>query len=440
MGGGGDCSGASSSSSSSFSPLQEEEVLLDQNLDDLLQFSSPNNNTQSDDMGVKEGEGLDFCLGSSGSLSSYDLEILKMRRFKAYQQIMENYNNLEDQIGGLKEAKDKIISYKPGAWIEKVAGLEVSDYDIPKTTTLTLIGPKGSGKSSLVNRISRAIGENQFASERAQVSYNSSVGDGTYFLHEYMVPRGSTSFCLYDTRSLSEDSCDNSEMLKNWMTNGVHHGQLVIRESDASSVKEKLNHKARGSGWFYGVRRRVGFFVFVVNGLAVLKSMEDEDNKKYTDMLAKTFSCPYLSFKDDKPVIVITHGDFLSHSNRARGRVHLGELLGIPPDTQIFDIPDNCDPSTELAIADMLRYSLERADRNLPHKLKVPGIFIFIIMMCVLCICLFYKWKVIILSKDKIVRNGEHYFSYSSDFLKAMRYWMFKREAHRNWHTMRHLW
>ncbi|RZC68655.1 hypothetical protein C5167_031878 [Papaver somniferum] len=375
MGGGGDCSEASSSSStssSSFSLLQEEEVLLDHNLDDLLQFSSPNNNTQSDDiMGVKEVDGLDFCLGSSGS---YDSEILKMRRFKAYQQIMENYNNLEDQIGGLKEAKDMIISYKPGAWIEEVAGMDVSDYDIPKTTTLVLIGPEGSGKSSLVNRISRAIGENKFTSERAQVSYNSSAGDGTYFLHEYMVPRGSTSFCLYDTRSLSEDSRDNSEMFKNWMINGVHHGQLVIRDSDASSVKEKLNHKARGLGWFYGVRRRVGFFIFVVNGLSVLKSMEDEDNKKCTYMVAKTFSSPYLSFKDDKPVVVITHGDFMSHSNRARVRLHLGELLGIPPDTQIFDIPDNCDPSTELTIADMLRYSLERADRNLPHKLKVKPV------------------------------------------------------------------
>lgn len=44
---------------------------------------------------------------------------------------------------------------------------------------------------------------------------------------------------------------------------------------------------------------------------------------------------------DDKPVIVVTHGDLLSLSDRARVRVHLGELLGISPTKQIFDIPGN---------------------------------------------------------------------------------------------------
>ena len=42
---------------------------------------------------------------------------------------------------------------------------------------------------------------------------------------------------------------------------------------------------------------------------------------------------------DDKPLLVVTHGDLLSLDERARVRVHLGELLGIPPTTQIFDIP-----------------------------------------------------------------------------------------------------
>jgi hypothetical protein len=38
-------------------------------------------------------------------------------------------------------------------------------------------------------------------------------------------------------------------------------------------------------------------------------------------------------------VVVVTHGDLLSLNDRARVRVHLGELLGIPPAKQIFDIP-----------------------------------------------------------------------------------------------------
>ena len=58
---------------------------------------------------------------------------------------------------------------------------------------------------------------------------DTSVGDGTYFLQEYMIPKSSTSFCLYDARSLSDDSSDNAEMLKRWMTKGVRHGDPISR-------------------------------------------------------------------------------------------------------------------------------------------------------------------------------------------------------------------
>jgi hypothetical protein len=58
---------------------------------------------------------------------------------------------------------------------------------------------------------------------------NSSAADGTYFLQEYMIPRSSSSFCLYDTRGLSYDSYDSANMLKNWITKGVHHRELIIR-------------------------------------------------------------------------------------------------------------------------------------------------------------------------------------------------------------------
>lgn len=46
-----------------------------------------------------------------------------------------------------------------------------------------------------------------------------------------MIPRYSNSICLYDTRSLSDNSekDENIRMLKSWMTKGVHHGELVVR-------------------------------------------------------------------------------------------------------------------------------------------------------------------------------------------------------------------
>lgn len=64
----------------------------------------------------------------------------------------------------------KLDSYTPGGWIENVGSRNLSDYDVPKTTSLILVGPKGSGKSSLVNRISMVIEDDKFVSERAQVS------------------------------------------------------------------------------------------------------------------------------------------------------------------------------------------------------------------------------------------------------------------------------
>lgn len=61
-------------------------------------------------------------------------------------------------------------SYYPGAWIEEVGGTKRYDYEIPKSTCLLLVGPKGSGKSSLVNRVSKVLEEDKFAPDRAQVS------------------------------------------------------------------------------------------------------------------------------------------------------------------------------------------------------------------------------------------------------------------------------
>ncbi|KAL5562159.1 hypothetical protein UlMin_031906 [Ulmus minor] len=309
-------------------------------------------------------------LGRGFSSASLDLETDQRRRESVHREILQSYHELLIRSRGLEEAKTKILSYKPGGWIETVGSTSLTDYDVPKTTCLLLIGPKGAGKSSLINRISKVFDDDKFAPERAQVSYSSSAGDGTFFLQEYMIPRGSTSFCLYDTRSLSDDSEDNINMLKHWMTRGVRRGELVMRDSDSRSLRTTMKCKALKSGYASCEIRKVNFVIFVVNALSVLKSMDNDEDaeENYIQLIVSAFNCPYISFRDDKPLIVVTHGDLLSQSDRARIRVYLGELLGIPPTKQIFDIPDNHDPVTELTIVNMLRHSLEHADKNLPGK------------------------------------------------------------------------
>lgn len=325
--------------------------------------------------------GLDFPSLPLSSSSSSTLDgcnssrVYSRSKCKIYKEIMQSYQakSMQTILEALEDAKQNIVSYKPGLWIEDAGGLKRSNYDIPRTTTLLVIGPKGSGKSSLVNRISRVFENDKFSTDRAQVFYNSS-GDGTYFLQEFMIPRSSASFSLFDTRSLSEKLSDNSKLLKTWMTTGVRHGQMVIRDSDSVTVHEMIVKRGRHALCCPCKKRRINFVIFVVDGVSVKKSMASGDNAQYTSLVAETFNCPYLSFKDDKPVVVVTHGDELTFSDRAHVRVHLGKLLGIPPATQIFDIPDKYDLSSELTIVEMLRYCLEHSDRNLPFKQRASPI------------------------------------------------------------------
>ncbi|GKE16936.1 hypothetical protein Tco_1424513, partial [Tanacetum coccineum] len=142
-----------------------------------------------------------------------------------------------------------------------------------------------------------------------------------------------------------------------------------VSASDDPNFQARMKHKCGRDKLLSYESRTINFVIFVVNGLSVLKCMNsDGSDTLYTQMVANTFSSQFLSFKDHKPAIAITHADLLSISERARVRVYLGELLGVHPSKQAFDIPDDCEPTTELTIVDMVRYALEHADRNLPRK------------------------------------------------------------------------
>ncbi|XP_049411575.1 uncharacterized protein LOC125874644 isoform X2 [Solanum stenotomum] len=296
-------------------------------------------------------------------------EVNKKRIRNVYMDVLKSYEELQFHKDYLKEAKSKILSYTPGSWIEEVGGMKVSDYNIPKKMTLLLIGPRGSGKSCLINKISRVFDDDPFTPERAQVSY-SSDGDGTYFLHEYTMPKGSSSFCLYDTRGLSDDLNENKKILDRWMTKGVRHGKLIMRDSDDAHPKSNVSRNR----YCASETNVVNCVIFVVSAVQILQSMDsdDETKRQQTRAVATNFNYPLLSFKDEKPIVVLTHGDLLSLSDRTRIRMHLGQLLGIHPKKQFFDIPESDDFGTRLTILNMLRHCLEHADKNLPFKKDLP--------------------------------------------------------------------
>ncbi|KAG7620262.1 GTP binding domain [Arabidopsis suecica] len=320
--------------------------------------SSPCSCCFSDDLGFKDDVSEENFTNFSNHVT--DLR----RREKAYQEILQSHDLLlRTSKRKLRQARNEILSYTPGSWSD----VKLSDYNIPKTTSIMLVGPKGAGKSSLVNKITRVIEDDAFLLDRAQESFGTPSKGGTYFVQEYMIPRGgSASFCLYDTRGLSRiSSSDNTSMIEQWMTRGVLHGEPVIWASDSSDLKDRL---IRDGGTGYE-RRKVNSIIFVVNAVEILKSMECETS--YASMITTAFNSPILLFKDDKPAVVMTHGDMLSREERARVRVFLGELLGIPPHKQIFDIPESRDTATAITICNLLCYSLQHADKNfvfLPKK------------------------------------------------------------------------
>ncbi|KAB2003772.1 hypothetical protein ES319_D11G153300v1 [Gossypium barbadense] len=310
-------------------PLPSLSSLNPTLLRDYLRMKAEDGKNESDRLFLEEFDKM------GPQSSSPDFEAYHKRRQKVYKEVLQSYDQLRVRSKSLNEAKYKVLSYFPGTWFDNVGGKKLSDYDVPKTTSLLLIGPKGCGKSSLVNKISRVFEDDNFAPERAQISYNPSVGDGTYYLQGYMIPRGSASFCLYDSRGLADGTSENINMVQYWMNNGVRHGEPVI------SLRRRMKFKPRELGWKFCRPQMVNFVIFVVDAVSVLKSIEGDgvEDLLCLQMISEVFKHPCISFKDDKPVVAITHGDLLSIADRVRARVYLGELLGIPPAKQIFDIP-----------------------------------------------------------------------------------------------------
>ncbi|MCO5571711.1 hypothetical protein L7F22_025458 [Adiantum nelumboides] len=283
----------------------------------------------------------------------------------------------ENSEQNLEDMRKKIKGYRSGDGIHLVGGIRSAGFAIPEVTTLLVVGFSGAGKSCLINNMIRVVDNLADGFDRAQTYVDTE--NGSLFLQEYNLSSSAKNFCVFDSRGFSRtNACEDLDGIKAWMSNGICHGEAVCRPSDTKTVREALEGRGRQGHSDCTVRRRVDFVIFVVDAFTVSRFRESHDVAALEN-LAMLYKSPFLSFKDDVAVVVMTHGDKLTSQDRVLTRIFIGELLGVSPVDQIFDIscftersvhPGDVDTVNDLILLNMLKFSLERADKNLPYKAR----------------------------------------------------------------------
>jgi len=300
--------------------------------------------------------------------------------------ILNQRASLKNRVHLMEEMRQKIQRYVPGQWLVEAGGMKAGDFEIPKITSLLLVGAMGAGKSTLINNLIRVVNNKTNDFDRAQVCGDPGE-NGTYFSNEYVLTE-SKSICIFDSRGFPEVKINEGlEVLESWMKGGVRHGQFALRSSEEhgkSKVKEDVLKKGRQAHYKSSIVRRINFVIVVINAEAVHKLRHSDTNLSRVNFV-RIFKFPYVAFKDDRPVIVMTHGDMLSEDDRIKARIFLGNMLGVSPVDHIFDIAgftgrvyedDEQRAENDYLLLDMLEYALQRADRNLPYKKTVSDFLV----------------------------------------------------------------
>ncbi|KAJ7973027.1 P-loop containing nucleoside triphosphate hydrolase [Quillaja saponaria] len=279
---------------------------------------------------------------------------------------------------GLNELRHKLIKYRSGDFWVPTGGIKKEEMDIPPVITILLVGFSGSGKSSLLNLMYSVLGRSGLI-PFAQTSSGNDSNFKTMFLEEHNVLRSMRGgFCVYDSRGFDYNKLAESlQELSSWMTDGVHHNQICWKSEDDELLKEEMETLALKSSSKF-VTRRVNCAMVVADISKIYKAFKAGDSKpmKATKEL---FCSPALRKCNDKPILILTHGDMLSTEERIEGRLKLCECLGISDTIGVYDIvclteygflAEESDPITAYGLTEAVYRALLISERShLPKKI-----------------------------------------------------------------------
>ncbi|XP_050377690.1 uncharacterized protein LOC126794937 [Argentina anserina] len=291
---------------------------------------------------------------------------------------------------GVNELRHKLLTYRSGDFWMPTGGISKDNMDIPPVATILLVGFSASGKSSLVNLMYSVLGRSGLV-PFAQTSSSSGSGR-TKLLKEHNVVRSLHSgFCVYDSRGFDYNEIGETsvgEELSSWMSYGIHQNQKCLRSGDLDDVPHHdfvgddmhddfpTMSKYNWSSNF--VRRTVNCVMVVANMAEIYKAFKAGDTKLIEAARQLFCSSAFQNCDDEKPILILTHGDMLSTEERIEARLKICGCVGVSETTGVYDIvclteygflAEESDPISAYALAEAVYRALLISDRtHLPKK------------------------------------------------------------------------
>ncbi|KAF5745899.1 hypothetical protein HS088_TW06G00064 [Tripterygium wilfordii] len=293
---------------------------------------------------------------------------------------------------GLNEVRHKLVGYASGDFWVPIGGIRKEDTDIPPVNTILLVGFRGSGKSSLVNLMYSVLGRSGLV-PFSQTSSGSASNYTTMYLEEHNVMRSIRyGFCVYDSRGFDYGNLEEAmEELSSWMHDGVYHNQLCLRSGDEELMKDDEEIvNLRSSSKF--VVRRVNCVMVVANMAEIYKALKAGDSKPL-EATRELFCSRALRMCNEKPILILTHGDMLTTEERIDGRLKICKRLDISETNGVYDIvclteygflAEESDPITAFALAEAVYRALLISDRDHFPKKNIID-WVGLVFSCLMC-------------------------------------------------------